>query len=281
MLWTTLHAGEMTVVHTGANWKFLAGRSEASSPDPASWRVQGFDDESWLERPATFYYGEAGYTGSLLSDMQGAYSSFFLRRRFAVEDPHGVNSLALRVVCDDGFVAWINGRYVTSVFAPAGATNYSSVASGVAQEPVAYGTYLLPAPADYLVAGTNVLAVQVFNVSLGSSDIVFDAELVAELSSVIPPMVAGVEPTPGLVESLDRVTVTFSEPVTGVKASDLMLNGAGAFEVLGTGEVYEFRFASPALGAVQVSWDPRNAIRTVAPPVRTIDPTSGGDELGL
>ena len=268
--------GEVMWISLKSNWRFLAGRAEASSPDPRSWRGVTFDDGSWLERPAVFYYGESGFTGTHLADMQGNYSSFFLRKNFVVADPGVVSQVYLRAICDDGYVAWINGQPVASVYAPAGGTNYNSLASGVAQEPVTYVTQVLPAPSGYLVPGTNVLAIQVFNVSIGSSDIVFDAELVAELRSDAPPSVASVVPAPGLVDSLTRVTVTFSEAVVGVKSSDLMLNEVGAIEVSGGGQVYAFEFEPPPLGGVQVTWDSRNAIRTVALPTRGLDSTGPG-----
>ena len=268
--------GEIAWISSGATWRFAEGRSEASSPDPESWRGLGFDDRAWAERPAVFYYGETGFAGTQLEDMRGGYSSFYLRKTFVVSDPGLVNQVQLRAICDDGYVAWINGHYVASVYAPAGATNYNSVASGVASEPVAYASHVLPPPLGYLVTGTNVLAVQVFNASAASSDIVFDAELLGELRSDGPPTVVSVQPAPGVVEALTRVMVTFSEAVVGVKPSDLMLNEVGATEVSGAGTTYEFHYAPPALGGVQVTWDTRNEIRTVALPTRALDPTGPG-----
>jgi hypothetical protein len=268
--------GEVVWIPSQATWRFMEGRSEASSPDPSEWRRLGFDDRAWAERPAVFYYGETGFIGTHLPEMRGGYTSFFLRKPFVVAEPQLVDRVQLRAICDDGFVAWINGQYVASIYAPAGATNYNSVASGWASEPVEYISYGLPPPSGYLVTGTNVLAIQVFNASSGSSDIVFDAELVGELRSDAPPTVVSVVPAPGVVEALTLVVVTFSEAVVGVKASDLMLNEVGATEVSGAGMVYTFHYEPPALGGVQATWDTRNEIRTVALPTRALDPTGPG-----
>ena len=141
-----MSGAEVTLIPAGSTWSFLAGRSEASAPDKTSWRQLGFNDGGWAARAATFYYGEAGFTGTHLPDMQGNYSSFFLRKAFVVSDPGSVDSLYLRAICDDGFVAWINGQYAGSLFPPAGETNYNSLASGLAGEPVNYNTYLLRPP---------------------------------------------------------------------------------------------------------------------------------------
>jgi hypothetical protein len=267
---------EITLVPSAATWSFLAGHGEASSPDRTAWRGLSFDDSSWAKRPAVFYYGEPGYTGTHLSDMQGQYTSFFLRRAFVVGDPSALSGLYLRALCDDGFVAWINGQYVAGLFPPSGATNYNSVAGGLAGEPVVYSTYPLSAWASHIVQGTNVLAVQVFNVSAGSSDILFDGELVAELTPDTPPFVVSVSPMPGLVTSLEEINVEFSEPVTGVRPGDMMLNGIGAVQVTGNGAAYQFEFAPPSIGGVQVTWDPQTEIETVALPVRALDPQAPG-----
>jgi hypothetical protein len=271
-----VRGAEITFIPAGSTWSFFAGRTEASIPDKTSWRNPDFVDGSWAQRPAVFFYGESGYTGTHLSDMQGSYTSFFLRKTFVVGDPGALSSLYLRALCDDGFVAWINGHYVGSLFPPAGATNYNSVASGLAGEPVNYSSYPLPPPAGYILSGTNVLAVQVFNVSAGSSDILFDGELFAELTPDTPPFVVSVSPMPGLVDGLDQITVVFSEAVTGVRASDLMLNGLGAEQVTGSGTTYVFEFAPASLGGVQATWDPETEIRTVASPVRALDPLAPG-----
>ena len=162
------------------------------------------------EPAAPFYYGESLAGGTLLSDMQNRYSTLFLRRQFAVTNVAALSSLFLSVACDDGFVAWVNGTIVASNAAPAGAILFNSLASINVAGPVTAVPYALPDSKQYLVAGTNVLAVQVFNVNLGSSDIVFDAELTATLRETIPPAIVSVLPVPGNVTSLTQITVTFS-----------------------------------------------------------------------
>ncbi len=269
-------SAEFELIGSSSTWRFLAGNMEASGPDTTHWRDLGFDDVGWEPRAAAFYYGETGYTGSDLVDMQGNYSSFFLRKTFVVADPASVRDLSLRAICDDGFAAWINGRLVASLNPPLGEPHFNSVAGNLANEPVAYAGYVLPSPAGYLVPGTNVMAVQVFNASSGSSDIVFDSQLVAEFSGDTPPFVVSVSPEPGRVTSLERIHVVFSEPVTGVAANDLMLNAVGAVGVSGNDEDYLFQFDPPPQGSLQITWNPDHHIQSVAPPVRALDPTGPG-----
>src|SRR5690606_23246854 len=137
---------------------------------PGAWREPGFDRENtWPVAVAPFWYGESarfGGTGRLMADMLNRYSSFYLRRTFHVPNPGAFASLRLRAMVDDGFIAWINGVRVASLRAPAGEPGRDSVAAANAPEPVDFETFNLPSPAALLRPGTNVLAVQVFNVSL-------------------------------------------------------------------------------------------------------------------
>ena len=72
-----------TIFPTHAVWKYSRGLSEASSPDPAAWRAEGFDDGSWPIGPAPFYYGEP-LSGTVFNDMAGNYTCIFLRQKFTM-----------------------------------------------------------------------------------------------------------------------------------------------------------------------------------------------------
>ena len=83
------------MISTNSLWRFRKGTSEASTPTNA-WRQLGFDDSSWVRLPAVFYYGETWPAGSLLNDMQGGYSSIFLRQSFVVTNLAALTNLTLR-----------------------------------------------------------------------------------------------------------------------------------------------------------------------------------------
>lgn len=79
----------------------------------------------------------------------------------------------------------------------------------------------------------------------------------------IPPSVAVISPLPGTtLPSLTRLEVTFTEPVIGVFADSLYVNGVLATQVRGSlAGPYVFEFAQPAAGTVSITWDPFNDIR--------------------
>ena len=86
------------------------------------------------------------------------------------------------------------------------------------------------------------------------------------LLDTVAPAVSVMNPVSGATLShLTQVAVTFSEPVAGVEAGDLLINGQPASQVTGEGAgPYTFGFEAPAPGAVEVSWLANHGIRDLA-----------------
>jgi hypothetical protein len=76
------------------------------------------------------------------------------------------------------------------------------------------------------------------------------------LLDIIPPTITVISPVPGsTVAGLTSIDVTFSEPVSGVNSSDLLINGAPAGGLSGAGAgPYSFTFPQPPQGVVNVAW---------------------------
>lgn len=255
-------AGEL--IPPGSGWRFFKGQAEASNPIEA-WRGPEFSDPGWGLANAPFYYGETVTGGTFVGDMQNQYSTLYLRHRFQADGVANLSAATLDVRCDDGFAAWLNGRLVASSNAPAELA-FNGLAPANAAEPVQWAAYPIANPAAALRNGENVLAVQVFNVALGSSDILFDAQLFSTERETVAPTLVAVSPQPGLVTNLTQVTVTFSEPVQGVTPAALRVNDLPATSVIGLGQTYTFTFPQPAFGAVQFAWSPDAVIADLATP---------------
>ncbi|UCG58347.1 MAG: lamin tail domain-containing protein, partial [Phycisphaerales bacterium] len=178
-----------TLIQPGATWRYLKGTSEASSPRNA-WRRINFDDSSWPVGRLYIGYGE-NFIVTELSDMRGGYTSVFLRKTFEVTDPSAVGNLSLEAIYDDGFNAWINGIHVARANLSADEMPYNGTASS-ALEDHDWNKFNLPPPSTYLVAGTNVVAIQLHNASIsGSSDCFLDVRLKETQAS------SSAGPTPG------------------------------------------------------------------------------------
>ena len=165
------------IFNANSNWRYFKGFSEASTPDTTAWRNIGFDDSSWSVGPAPFYYendpgsgNPTAYSGNTdLTDMDGGYTCIFMRQTFVLTNVARISQLELTALSDDGFIAWINGTEVARFNMPAGAIPYNGSSSPALSEPVPLQNDTLANPQSYLLPGTNVIAIQAFNSSLGGS----------------------------------------------------------------------------------------------------------------
>lgn len=94
------------------------------------------------------------------------------------------------------------------------------------------------------------------------------ASWVYTLLDTVAPTVASAFPQAGAtVRSLGQIEVTFSEDVAGVNASDLLVNGQAATNVVvRPGAIYIFQFAPVASGSAAATWSGTHGIQDVAAP---------------
>jgi hypothetical protein len=87
------------------------------------------------------------------------------------------------------------------------------------------------------------------------------------LADNIPPSLVSAFPIGGAtIGTLNQAQVIFSEPVTGVNAADLLINGQPATNVTGSAQgPYVFQFGQPAQGTVRFSWAAGHNIRDLSP----------------
>jgi hypothetical protein len=169
----------------GDSWRYFKGTEEP----PTEWNSPGFDDSSWLAGPTPIgFEAGTGYESRIatnLSDMRNEYRSVYARRQFVVDDPSRLTSLTLTMDYDDGYIAYLNGVRVAAQSAPT-SPEYNQPATSSHEACCGTGTPTGPCPPEPidlssyikdLVPGTNVLAVQVHNQSLSSSDFIFIPEL--------------------------------------------------------------------------------------------------------
>ena len=265
--------GATTLIPMNSSWKHFKGTTEASTPMNA-WRALAFNDATWITSTAPFFYGEP-LSGTPLNDMNGSYSCVFMRKKFTVADPAELQGLRLDVRIDDGFVAWINGTEVLRYNVPGGELARTALASG-AIEPETR-SIAISNLTSLLFAGENVVAVQGFNSGLtGSSDFVLDAALYSFVADNTPPTIVNVSPAAGTVTDLTQISVTFSEPVTGVLDSSFLLNGYPASSFSRQNNTFTFTFPQPPYGPVQVTWFDQHSIADEALFPNRFDHTAPG-----
>lgn len=268
LVWLIISVAQTTfsaevVVPFGAVWRWIKGTNEVSNPITA-WQTNEFDDSGWLIGSAPFHYGENLSEGTLLSDMRSNYSCIFLRKQFVVTNAAQVSGVRLIANYDDGFVAWINGVEIARANVTNAVLRYTNTASAGHEAGTPEVFVVTNSPASFLRSGTNVLAVQAFNVSLSaSSDFRFDAQLEIDIFDTATPVITNVFPPPDCVVGvLTQVTVWFNKGVTGVDEADLFVGGQPATGLIGVPgtNCYVFIFAQPQPGLITFSWDEAHGI---------------------
>ena len=171
------------LVPTGAVWRYRDNGSDLGT----AWRSTGFDDSSWPSGPARLGYGDGDHATRVGfgPDANNKFVTTYFRRVFTVADPSVFAGLTLRVLRDDGAIAYVNGTEVFRSNMPAGAVSSSTFASDLLAGSETTTFVSTSVPASLLAAGTNVLAVEIHQANGTSSDIRFDLELAGSASASV------------------------------------------------------------------------------------------------
>ena len=164
------------LISEGDTWRYYKGSTLPPAQGPIPWYHSAFNDSTWGgPSPGGFGYDD-GDDATVFGDMQNNYASVYIRKTFNVANPGAITHLTLAVDYDDGVIVYLNGVEIARRNMPAGAVNNTTLASG--NHEASRGN----APSDpqekefidiapsLLVSGTNVIAAEGHNVSLGSSD---------------------------------------------------------------------------------------------------------------
>ena len=161
-----------TIVAKGASWSY---RSVASDPG-TSWRQPGYDSSSWPTGNAELGWGDGGEA----TVIPNATTTQYFIRHVNVADPSAYATLAIGLRRDDGAAVYINGIEVARSNLPAGVLAYATLASSFISGSGETTYNALRVPASYLVAGDNVIAVELHQGGTNNGDASFDIEVLAQ-----------------------------------------------------------------------------------------------------
>lgn len=215
---------DQTLIAPGTPWRY----NDSGNNLGTAWTAPGYNDAGWPTGTAQLGYGD-GDERTVLSygtSTTNRRITYYFRRSFSVADPAALNALAARFIRDDGAVIYLNGVEVVRSNMPAGSVGYTTLATtaiGGADESAWIEASIDPA---LLVAGVNVLAVEIHQQSASSSDVSFDLELRAVENKPPPPSVSLISPAhPGVINTPE---VTFRASVSapaGLLDATLFMGG--------------------------------------------------------
>ncbi len=164
-------------------WKYLDNGTDQGT----AWRDSSFNDASWASGPGELGYGDGdeSTTVSYGPDPSNKYITTYFRKSISIADVSSFTSFQLDVKRDDGVVIYVNGIEVWRDNLT-GTVSYNTLADYDAADD---GDDLLTAtiPTSYFVNGNNVIAAEVHQFVVNSSDLSFDMSLTG--MGVTPPSV--------------------------------------------------------------------------------------------
>jgi probable HAF family extracellular repeat protein/parallel beta-helix repeat protein len=173
-----------------------------TGPISDAWRGgQAFDDSGWNDGMPIIagktggvgYERGSGYedyiTYDVEEEMRGNNTTCYIRIPFTVDanDLASFNYMTLKMRCDDGFIAYLNGDKVRSKNF-GGIPVWNSQAHGITES----SEFEYFPVSEYLYAlqpGDNILAIHGLNISMSSSDFLISTELIASETEPGPPIV--------------------------------------------------------------------------------------------
>lgn len=177
ILFSLLHSGTSqtvdhweTVVYNTDLWRYFVGSSEP----PAAWKSATYNDSQWALGMGGIGYGDNDDNTQVTETV-----SLYLRMKFNLVDTSKISQAVLHADYDDAFVAYLNGVEIArqNIGSPGTSPTFDQTADGL-HEAVLYagGTpeaFMLPSSTlkNIVKEGDNVLAIQVHNQSITSSDL--------------------------------------------------------------------------------------------------------------
>ena len=155
-----------TVIDRGDIWKYLIPDSEPTS----EWKTPAFNDSLWLSGKSGFGYGDNDDSTTIPNTI-----SVFIRKQFEITDSANIRKAILHIDYDDGFVAYLNGYEIARAHlgTPGEAVTFNQEAGSHEAQIYQGGSpeaFIIDPVSGYLHNGINVLAIQVHNTDLSSSD---------------------------------------------------------------------------------------------------------------
>jgi len=174
----SVFAQDVTLVSKNSSWKYY----QAGNMPTGDWTTAGYSDAAWGSGNAILAWG--GLTvGTTATTLTTRVETIYFRQSFNYTKTGTETKLVLNYVFDDGAVVYLNGTEIARINMPTGTPTYSTWTSGVGNESTYTLLELPPAALTALVNGTNLLALEVHNVSNTSSDLGMDCSLTVSSAS--------------------------------------------------------------------------------------------------
>jgi len=211
----------VTVMELTNTWKYNQNGTSLGT----TWRSTTYDDSAWPSGHGVLAYETDNQTVLPLTNtvltitnaQNGFVTTYYFRTHFNLPyDPTSITLTASNLI-DDGAVFYLNGQevYRQNIISKPNPVVYSTLASGAGE--AAWTSVVLPD--SVLVQGDNVLAVEVHQGSIGSSDIVWGMSIRGDVPPPTPLTITGNPPPPADRAISAGASTTFTVTYSGSQPS--------------------------------------------------------------
>ena len=173
---------DTTLIAANAEWRYGLPEDAAVNAD---WR-DAFNDSNWRVGPAQLGYGD-GDEATLIPDRPPVV---LFRKTFNVDAPSAFSKLIFRLLRDDGAVVYLNGVEVFRSNMPDGPVSPQTMALTAVGGEDESRFFPFDVSALRLRTGLNVVAVQLHQVNVSSTDLSFALELIGVTDATPRPVVS-------------------------------------------------------------------------------------------
>ncbi|QQR94657.1 MAG: hypothetical protein IPJ93_12760 [Bacteroidota bacterium] len=164
---------DQTIFPVNSVWKYLDNGTNQGT----TWRDSSFNDAAWSSGTAKFGYGE-GDENTVVSygpNPSNKYITTYFRKAISISNLATFSAFELGVRRDDGVVVYVNGVEAWRDNINGVVSDTSLAASDASDD----GNSIITAtiPTSYFVNGNNVIAVEIHQFVVNSSDLSFDMRL--------------------------------------------------------------------------------------------------------
>jgi Lamin Tail Domain/CotH kinase protein len=199
----------LTLIPFSASWRYY------QSGDPgAGWNQPAFNDAAWGTGLALLGVETNALPLLLLTSLNLGESTYYFRTAFQFTgNPSGAD-LRIQHAVDDGVVVYLNGVEVLRTGMADGPVTHATLAARGVGDAVIEGPF--PISSASLLSGTNVLAVEVHQAAISSSDIVFGLQLNEQRTLAVVTNSSGVPPLIGATTNVVPLAATWLYNDTGI-----------------------------------------------------------------
>lgn len=197
--WTvaTTFQGSRTVLGFTDTWKYFQDGAPAGG---TNWLTPAFNDAAWPSGGGLLHVESAALATNKTTTLTLGQLAYYFRRKVTIPALTAGVSVQFRVMLDDGYVLWVNGRKAHFLGMDDAVVTHETPANRTVGDAAIEGPFTLPS--EFLVPGENTFAVEVHQSNLSSSDVVFGLEMTLEGGG-------SVSATPGAANTVSSVLPEF------------------------------------------------------------------------